>query len=144
MKLLATLCAILGVVLVLSAPAMAQQPPSSARPRVPFAIPVATLPVTLDGAVNERVWETALKLELNYEVRPGDNTPPPVHTEVFLAHDNRALFVAFRAHDDNPSQIRARFSDRDDVFDDDFVGIVLDTFNDERRAYEFMANPLGV
>src|SRR5262249_41522339 len=35
-------------------------------------------------------------------------------------------------------------SDRDNVFNDDFVGIALDSFNDERRAYEFFANPLGV
>ena len=30
------------------------------------------------------------------------------------------------------------------MFSDDFVGVVLDTFNDERRAFEFFANPLGV
>ncbi|MDX1385594.1 MAG: hypothetical protein R3190_18220 [Thermoanaerobaculia bacterium] len=33
---------------------------------------------------------------------------------------------------------------RDTAWDDDFVGVVLDTFNDERRAFEFFANPLGV
>ena len=34
--------------------------------------------------------------------------------------------------------------DRDKAWNDDFVGIVLDTYNDERRAFEFFANPLGV
>lgn len=34
--------------------------------------------------------------------------------------------------------------DRDTAFNDDFVGVVLDTFNDERRALEFFVNPLGV
>jgi hypothetical protein len=30
------------------------------------------------------------------------------------------------------------------MFRDDFVGIILDTFGDDRRAFEFLANPLGV
>jgi hypothetical protein len=34
--------------------------------------------------------------------------------------------------------------DRDSAFNDDFVGVVLDTFNDQRRAFEFFINPLGV
>src|SRR6185436_20135275 len=33
---------------------------------------------------------------------------------------------------------------RDNAFGDDFLGIILDTFNDQRRAFEFFANPLGV
>jgi hypothetical protein len=52
--------------------------------------------------------------------------------------------MGFRAFDHEPSKIRARLADRDTPFEDDFVGVILDTFNDERRAYEFFVNPLGV
>ena len=38
----------------------------------------------------------------------------------------------------------ARLADRDAAYQDDFVGVVLDTFNDERRAFQFRVNPLGV
>ena len=41
-------------------------------------------------------------------------------------------------------EIRAHLSDRDTAFSDDFVGVVLDTFNDKRRAFEFFVNPMGV
>lgn len=138
---------ICGALLVGSLEASAQTgDPVAARvrTRVPFPIPVAAGSVTLDGAVTEALWETALKLELRYEVRPGENIPPPVRTELLLAHDDQNLFVAFKCYDDSPSSIRARYSDRDTMWNDDFVGVVLDTFNDERRAYEFFANPLGV
>jgi hypothetical protein len=54
------------------------------------------------------------------------------------------LYVAIRAHDPEPQRIRAHISDRDHAFQDDFVGVVLDTFNDERRAFEFFVNPYGV
>ena len=42
------------------------------------------------------------------------------------------------------SSIRAYLRDRDSAFNDDFVGVVLDTFNDQRRAFEFFVNPFGV
>src|SRR6185503_15315211 len=53
-------------------------------------------------------------------------------------------YVAVRAEDPEPAKIRARLRDRDNAFSDDFIGVVLDTFNDERRAFEFFVNPLGV
>jgi hypothetical protein len=67
-----------------------------------------------------------------------------VKTEVYLAYDETHLLVAFRCYDPDPASIRARFSDRDSMFNDDWVGVVLDTFNDERRAYELFSNALGV
>src|SRR5207237_2314071 len=30
------------------------------------------------------------------------------------------------------------------IFNDDYVGILFDTFNDSRKAYEFDFNPLGI
>jgi len=33
--------------------------------------------------------------------------------------------------------------DRDGIFQDDFVGVIIDTFNDERRGFEFFVNALG-
>lgn len=35
-------------------------------------------------------------------------------------------------------------SRREQIFNDDFVGLFLDTFNDRQRAYEFLASPLGI
>jgi hypothetical protein len=67
-----------------------------------------------------------------------------VRTEVLFTYDSHGFYVAFRAHDPNPSEIRAHLTDRDAAFSDDFVGIVLDPFNDERRAFEFFVNPYGV
>ncbi len=58
-------------------------------------------------------------------------------------HDkNRyAIFICF---DSEPQKIRARLSRREDVFDDDTVELMLDTFHDHRRAYAFFSNALAV
>ena len=112
------------------------------RPRHP--VRRVTSDITIDGRVIERAWAEALTLELRYEVRPGENVEPPVRTEMFLTFDDTHVLIAFKCYDPEPSQIRARFSDRDSAWGDDWVGVVLDTFNDERRAYELFVNPHGV
>ena len=73
--------------------------------------------------------------------------PPPVETECLVTYDAKNLYVAFRAHDPKPADIRAHLMDRDDtdtLIQDDHVGVMIDTFNDERRAFQFRVNPLGV
>jgi hypothetical protein len=57
--------------------------------------------------------------------------------------DGVNLYVAFDARDPDPSKIRAYLRDRDSAYNDDFVGVVIDSYNDERRAFEFFSNPLG-
>ena len=75
---------------------------------------------------------------------PSDGAPVSQRTEIYLGYDNRNLYAIFICFDTEARKIRARLSRRDDVFDDDTVEIMLDTFLDHRRAYAFIANPLGV
>jgi hypothetical protein len=111
---------------------------------VPFQIPRIDTRITVDGELDEQVWNDAWSMTLDYEVRPGENTPAPVTTEVFFFHDDSRIYIGFRAWDDDPSAIRAHLSDRDQAWADDWVGVIFDTFNDERRNYLFIVNPLGV
>ena len=94
--------------------------------------------------LDEAAWDETWSMELKFEVEPGENTPAPVRTEVMLTYSDRDLLLAFRCYDPEPEKIRARIRDRDQLWGDDFVGIMLDTFNDERRAFQFRVNPLGV
>jgi hypothetical protein len=75
---------------------------------------------------------------------PGDLTPASEATEAFLSYDDANLYVAFVCRAKDPSRIRARMSRRESIFSDDFVAILLDTFNDKQRAYMFFATPLGI
>lgn len=135
------LAAVLPMVTALGAFANQSEPPQ-ARPR--GQVPRIEAPIEIDGALDEIVWKQAWSTELPVEVNPGENTPAPVRTEVMLFHDESALYVAFRALDPEPSAIRAHLTDRDDAWSDDWVGVVLDTFHDQRRNYLLLVNPLGV
>lgn len=110
----------------------------------PYRVPRTETGVRIDASLDDLAWQDALELELNYEVQPGENVPPPVETSVLLTHDARCLYIAFRCHDPQPDEIRARLADRDHVDSDDWVGIILDSFNDERRSFDFLVNPVGV
>jgi len=108
-----------------------------------FALPEIKQTITVDGVLDENVWQSAGKMTLNYENNPGEGTPAPVKTELFFYQDGTSLNVAFKAYDPDPKQIRASLRDRDALWPDDNVGLIIDTFNDERGGYEFFVNPLG-
>jgi hypothetical protein len=100
-------------------------------------------PPVIDGRLDEADWQHAATLKDFYQTQPGDNTAASQPTELLLGYDARFLYVAFRAHDE-PGKVRATVAKRDSVLEDDNVRIILDTFNDQRRAYVMVFNPLGV
>lgn len=74
---------------------------------------------------------------------PHDGEPVSELTDAYLGYDQKNFFIVFVCFDD-PKQVRARMSPREDVYDDDEVEVMLDTFHDRRRAYSFQTTPLGV
>ena len=129
------------------APDTRPAPPQGAPALRQFQVTRAATPVKIDGVLDDDAWKTATVIDLPYEWFPGDNVTPPVKTEALVTYDGDNLYVAFRCQDPSPQQIRAHLMDRDAVttfIQDDHVGFNLDTFNDERRAFQFRVNPLGV
>ena len=74
---------------------------------------------------------------------PYDGQTATQPTEAYLGYDHKNLYVVFVCFDD-PQKVRARMSNREDIYDDDQVEVILDTFHDRRRAYAFQTTPLGV
>ncbi len=107
----------------------------------------AASPIKVDGSLNDKAWESAAKIDLIYEIYPGENIPAPVKTEAFITFDKSKLYIAYKCYDPNPKAIRGHLMKRDDAAGfgyDDRVGIFIDTFNDERRAFNFVVNVVGV
>ena len=115
-------------------------PPEKAQP-VKLTL-FAKAPV-IDGKLDDDVWKSAAVFKDFYQWRPSDTAAASARTEVFAGYDSRFIYFAFHAYDD-PAKIRASVAKRDSIFDDDSVGLLLDTFNDKRRAYELFFNPLGI
>lgn len=133
-----------AAVLCLAVSLAAGRAPAEDSGRVLGDVPQTMAPVKIDGVLDEPFWKRALEVNLGVETNPLENKPAPVVTKAYITEDADTLLLAFRAFDPHPGRIRAFLRDRDSAFNDDFVGVVLDTFDDGRRAFEFFANPLGV
>jgi len=109
-----------------------------------YEIPrISKVPV-IDAVIDPDEWRDATQIKLSYETNPADNLPAKVKTTAYMMEDGEFIYFAFKAEDPNPDNILAFLRDRDGIFQDDFVGVIVDTFNDERRGFEFFVNPLGV
>jgi len=103
--------------------------------------------IKIDGVLNESAWEGAAKIDIPYEWFPGNNIEAPVKSECLVTFTKSNLYFGIRCFDPEPKKIRAHLMDRDaltTLVQDDHVIILLDTFNDERRCFQFRVNPLGV
>ncbi len=129
-------------VLALGASPAAQTP---APAKEPLRIPRLTHAPKIDGVLDNPIWETeALKIEAFVQLSPKENGAPTEKTVAYLGYDEKNLYVAFRASDSQASKIRCSITKRDGCLEDDWIMIMLDTFNEKRRAFTFALNPAGV
>jgi hypothetical protein len=133
-----TAAAFLAMCVAGIAPAIAMQGP----PRFEVKAVRALKPPVIDGVVDEEEWRNAAVASdfLQFEPRRGE--PSTAKTEALVLYDAGHLYVAFRAWD--PGPLTAQLTQRDaDLFGDDSVIVLLDSYGDRQSAYYFQTNVLG-
>jgi len=110
-----------------------------------LTIPKLSNSPKIDGALENPLWEEeALKIEDFVQLTPKEKGTPSEKTIAYIAYDHKNLYFAFRCYDSEIKKIRACVTNRDNCIDDDWIAIFLDTFNEKRRAFSFIINPIGV
>ena len=99
--------------------------------------------VRIDGSLDETVWHTAAMLAGFSQFSPQDGIPAADSTQVLLWYSPTALYVGIRAFESHGA-VHATLADRDKISADDNVQLLIGTFHDQRQAYVFAVNPLGV
>jgi len=100
--------------------------------------------IDIDGRLDDPAWMTAAVLTGFTQFDPVEGSPASEETEVRVIVGDDALYFSIRALDASGG-VRATLTERDGYGrSDDYVRIILDTFNDQRRAFVFMVNPYGV
>ena len=97
---------------------------------------------TIDGELNEDVWQRAALLTGFSSYLPLDNRPAQDSTEIFIWYTGSDVFVGVRAYESH-GPVHATLAARDRIESDDYVQLLIDPFNDRRRAFVFGVNPLG-
>lgn len=100
--------------------------------------------ITIDGKLDDEGWKNATVAGNFVEISPRDNAIPDVKTEVMLAYDDDNLYVAYINFETDVTSIRSHISDRDKIFNDDFCGLMIDTYGDSKQAIEIYTNPYGI
>jgi hypothetical protein len=99
--------------------------------------------IRIDGDFDDPGWQGAARATGFTEVSPGDQIAPPVESETWVTYDQENLYLALVAYDD-PAAIRVSLRERDQIWHDDYFGLMLDTYGDHNWGYEFFVNPLGI
>jgi hypothetical protein len=100
-------------------------------------------PIIIDGIIDSRWFQTACFKNFT-EYEPAEYKRARVITAGYLAYDSDNLYISFICQDPDVDQIRASLSDRDKIFDDDWVCVSIDPDNDQQKAYEFYVNARGI
>jgi hypothetical protein len=129
---------------VVAAPALAwaADPDGAPRDRATRAVRKAGA-ITVDGRLDDAGWRGVPVASDFWQRSPKEGAPPGHATEFQIAYDDRALYVAVRAHDDDPAAIRRLLHRRDQESSADWVGVMIDSYHDRRTAFGFALNAAG-
>jgi hypothetical protein len=137
------------VLLLAVVPAAAQPPagspsPSPLPPRPHVNALAISAPIHVDGVLDEDVWRQTEPATHFIQREPATGAPATDDTIVKVAYTQSTLYIAIQAFTDRPEDVVANEMQRDSqLYRDDSVIILLDTFHDHRNAYWFETNANG-
>ncbi len=103
-------------------------------------------PPKIDGILEDEVWNNIPASNNFYMLEPSNEglAPEKTQTEVKLAYDDKAVYVAAYMYDDRPDLIPSQFGQRDEIdVQADFIAMGLNTYNDGINETRFFATSAG-
>ena len=139
-KLYAAIGAILCVISNLSA----QDNKTPDEEKYVIHIKKSSVPIKLDGLLEEEIWKTADIAKDFFLGRPYDTSFAQLQTEVRVAFDNNFLYVGAICYQPRSSYTIASLKRDFEQGTSDVFIVNLDTFKDRLNAFQFVVNPYGV
>jgi hypothetical protein len=104
-----------------------------------------TSPLGVDGQLDEEIYVTVPPMSGLIQMEPQEGAPSNEKTDVWVLFDDHNLYVSIRCWESHPERIIANEMRRDNnnLYQNDYVGVLLDTFYDRRNAAYFMVTPIG-
>jgi hypothetical protein len=98
----------------------------------------------IDGVLDDKAWQQQ-PLEKDFiSYYPGYGEKMSQETLIWMAYDNKNLYFAFLCYDSQPQKIKTSLTKRDQMYDDDWVGISIDALGNNQSQYSFYINPYGI
>jgi hypothetical protein len=95
--------------------------------------------ITIDGELNESIWETAqvAKDFTSFEPKNGTPIPEELRSEIKVAYDNDAVYIGAILYDNEPSKILKEITERDNFGTSDLFGVFINGYNDGQQDFMF-------
>lgn len=113
-------------------------------PRLYEATRVENHPPSIDGKLDDEIWQRAPVGSEFTQHEPNEGERPTEPTVFQIAYDSNNLYVAIKAYDTQPDRVDSRVTRRDEAINTDRIGILLDSYYDRRTAFEFGVSAGGV
>ena len=117
----------------------------SQPPKKQLAAKRITSNIKIDGVLDDVAWKEASKADKFIESRPvslrtesADNA-----SEVYIAYNNEGIFVGGYYHEKTKDSISTELIGRDGFGNNDFGGVIIDTYLDKLNGFEYFVTPLG-
>jgi hypothetical protein len=102
--------------------------------------------ITIDGKMNERIWESAA-IASDFIMFEPDNGKPistDKKTEVKVLYDNDAIYISAILYDNEPNKIQREVTNRDVFGVSDHFSVYINGFNDGQQDFRFFISAAGV
>jgi len=96
----------------------------------------------IDGLLNDACWQQAQWICDFVQYMPVENAAPSQNTCFAVFNDDNYLYIAIRAYDTAPDSIVRRLTRRDQI-DGDYVGVMIDSYFDQRTAFSLLVSAAG-
>ena len=111
--------------------------------RVYYATRTEIVP-KIDGKLDDECWQSVGTWDGDFvQQQPHQAKAPSQETEIKILYDDKYLYFAIIAHDNEPEKMSALLGPRDDAMVGDIAGFALDTYNDKQTAFEFNLTSAG-
>jgi len=102
-------------------------------------------PMQIDGRLDEAVYKTTKGAGGFIQQEPHEGSPATDDTEVWVFYDDKNIYVGARLHETDSSKRVTSDMRRDanNLYNNDHIAVMFDTFNDRRNAFGFSSNAQG-
>ena len=110
-----------------------------------IAIKRINSPVKIDGDLDEAVWKNVPVADKFIALRPTPFRAENIDnaTQVYFLYSDEGIYIGGYCHEKNKDSIASELVGRDGFGNNDFVGVIFDTYHDKLNGFEYFVTPLG-
>lgn len=101
--------------------------------------------VKIDGNIDDAAWKDATIASNFIEFRPkiGALEDPASKSVTYLMYDNEGIYFGGYLYERTKDSIASELTGRDGFGNNDFIGIIFDTYKDHLNGFEYFITPLN-